>query len=217
MSAPASRDPRNSGSLSDEELLHAHEQAVADKTDDRGSYKLLPLALLFVFSGLIFFGGTYLNLFSGHFDSKIFDERILPHKVDTTVKLDPVVYGQKLYESLCITCHQPTGLGVPGTFPPLAGSEWVNGTEERTIRIVMNGLKGPVTVKGNTFGTVPMPPVGPGGQNWTDDKIAAVLTYVRQAFGNTSGPITEERVAEIHAKITAHTDQWTSDELLKLP
>lgn len=216
MSAQPSPKSRPSSSLSDEELLHAHEQTVADKTDDRGSYKLLPLVLLFTFSGLIFFGGTYLNFFSGHFDARIFDERVFPHVVDTSVKLDPVVYGKKLYESLCINCHQPTGLGVPGTFPPLAGSEWANGPEERIIRIVMSGLKGPITVKGATFGTVPMPAVGPGGQNWSDEKIAAVLTYVRQAFGNTSGPVTEEKVAEIHAKIGVHVE-WSPDELLKLP
>ena len=216
MSAHPSPEPRSSSSFSDEELQHAHEQAAADMTDDRGSYKLMPLVLLFAFSGLIFFGGTYLNLFSGHFDPRIFDERALPHTVDTSVKMDPVVYGKKLYESLCINCHQPTGLGVPGTFPPLAGSEWVNGSEERIVRILEGGLKGPITVKGMNFGTVPMPAVGAGGANWSDDKIAAVLTYVRQAFGNTSGPVSEEKVAEIHAKIGAHAE-WSADELLKLP
>ena len=217
MSSQPPGKSRQGSSFSDEELLHAHEQAASDKTDDRGSYKLLPLILLFAFSGLIFFGGTYLNMFSGHFDPQIFDERAMPHsgKLET-VKLDPMVYGKKLYESLCINCHQPNGMGVPGTFPPLAGSEWVNGPEERIIRILENGLKGPITVKGMNFGTVPMPAVGPGGANWTDDKIAAVLTYVRASFGNTSAPVTEEKVIEVHSKIGARAE-WSADELLKLP
>jgi mono/diheme cytochrome c family protein len=217
MSAQPDPQSRPSQSFSDEQLLHAHEETVAHKTDDRGSYKLLPLVLLFAFSGLIFFGGTYLNLFSGHFDPSIFDERALPRSGQLeAVKLDPVVYGKKLYESLCINCHQPTGLGVPGTFPPLAGSEWANGPEERIVRILENGLKGPIVVKGATFGTVPMPAVGPGGAGWTDDKIAAVLTYVRQAFGNNSAPVTEEKVVEIHAKIGTRAE-WSPDELLKIP
>jgi mono/diheme cytochrome c family protein len=211
---PGSQPPH---SFSDEELLHVHDQAVADKTDDRGTYKLLPLVLLFLFSGLIFFGGTYLNLFSGHFNPEIFDQRALPHKGGVAaVKLDPVVYGKKLYESLCINCHQPTGLGVPGTFPPLAGSEWANGPEERIVRILLNGLKGPITVKGSTFGAVPMPAVGPGGAGWSDEKIAAVLTYVRQAFGNASGPVTEDKVTEIRTKVGSRAE-WSPDELLKLP
>ena len=203
-------------SFSDGGLLHAHEESVAHRTDDRGSYKLLPLALLFAFSGLIFFGGTYLNLFSGHFDPKIFDERAVPQSGQVEVaKLDPVVYGKKLYESLCINCHQPTGLGVPGAFPPLAGSEWVNGPQERIIRILEHGLQGPLTVKGSNFGAVPMPAVGVGGAGWSDDKIAAVLTYVRQAFGNNSPAVTEEKVTEIRNQVGTHAP-WAPADLLKI-
>jgi len=217
MSAPSAPESHPPKSFSDEELLHAHEQSAVDTTDDRGTYKLLPLVLLFVFSGLIFFGGTYLNLFSGHFNPDIFDQRALPRKGGVAaVKLDPVVYGKKLYESLCINCHQPTGLGVAGTFPPLAGSEWANGPEERIIRILLNGLKGPITVKGANFGTVPMPVIGPGGSGWSDEKIAAVLTYVRQAFGNASAPVTEEKVTEIRNKVGTRPE-WSPEELLKLP
>ena len=216
MSLPPASDARPQP-LSDEELLHAHEQAASDKTDDRGRYRLLPLVLLFAFSGLIFFSATYLNQYSGHFDAEIFNEHALPHKGEAiVVKLDPVVYGKKLYESLCIQCHQPTGLGVPGTFPPLSGSEWVNGPEERIVRILEDGLQGPITVKGNNFGTVPMPAIGAGGAGWSDDKIAAVLTYVRQAFGNTSPPVTADKVAEIHAKIGTH-GPWLPADLLKIP
>ena len=109
---------------------------------------------------------------------------------------------------------------MPGVYPPLAGSEWVVGSEERLIRIVLYGLQGKLTVKGTEFpGTVPMPSFGKvagSGYNWSDDKIAAVLTYVRSEWGNAAAPITTEKVAEIHAKEGDHKP-WTPDELQKFP
>lgn len=214
-------DPRfEQPALSDEAMLEAHQHALEDKTDDAGTYKLLPLVLLFTFSSLIFFGGSYLNSFSGHFDSRIFDERAKPRAGAVEfVKLDMVAYGKKQYETLCITCHQPTGLGVPGVFPPLADSEWVTGSEERLIRIMLNGLKGPITVHGVTFGAaaaVPMPVIGPGGAGWNDVKIAAVLTYVRQEWGSKAPPVTPEKVTGIRGLIGTRPE-WTAEELLKLP
>jgi len=108
MSQPSPQDPRfEQPAVSDAAMLEAHEHALLDKVDDGGVYKLLPLVLLFTFSALIFFGGTYLNRFSGHFSPVVFDERAkAPTGPGETVKLDPIVYGKKQFESLCITCHQ---------------------------------------------------------------------------------------------------------------
>ena len=79
---------------------------------------------------------------------------------------------------------------MPGVYPPLDGSEWVNGDPERVIRIVLYGLKGDVHVEGHLFNAAAMPVFGQVAQsayNWNDEKVAAVLTYVRQAWGNKSG------------------------------
>ena len=97
-------------------------------------------------------------------------------------------------------------------------SEWVTGSEERVIRIVLHGLQGPIKVEGTDYNSA-MPAFGRvagSGYNWTDDKIAAVLTYVRQEWGNQAGPITTEKVAEIRTKEGDHKP-WTSAELEKLP
>jgi mono/diheme cytochrome c family protein len=223
MSIPPNSDPRlEQAAVTDESLLAAHEKLLGKKPDDKANYRLLPLNLLFIFSGLIFFAGTYLNEFSGHFDAHIYNEHALPHKGGAEVtKVDPVKNGEKWFNnSACNTCHQATGAGVPSVYPPLAGSEWVTGSEERVIRIVLYGLQGPVTVKGTAFaGNLPMPAFGKvagSGFNWPDDRIAHVLTYVRQAWGNTAAPITAEKVAEIHAK-EGDRKAWTADELSKLP
>lgn len=223
MSTPPHSDPRlEQAAATDESLMAAHEKLLGKKPDDQANYRLLPLNLLFVFSGLIFFAGTYLNLYSGHFDPHVYNEHALPHKGgDVAEKIDPVVLGKKLFNNAaCNTCHQPTGLGVPGVYPPLAGSEWATGSEERVIRILLHGLGGPITVKGTTFpGAAAMPAFGKvagSGYNWSDDKIAAVLTYVRSEWGNTASPITAEQVAAIHSKEGDHK-AWTADELSKLP
>lgn len=221
MSAPLNTDPRiDQAAVTDESLQAAHEVLLGKQPDEKARYKLLPLNLLFIFSGLIFFAGTYLNRYSGHFDPHIYDENAKPTKggaVET--KQDPLVVGQKLFNNAaCNTCHMPTGLGQPGAIPPLAESEWANASEERVVRIVLYGLQGPITVKGANYNSA-MPAFGRvagSGFNWTDDKVAAVLTYVRQAFGNTSGPITTEKVAEIRTKEGDHKP-FTAEELQQIP
>jgi mono/diheme cytochrome c family protein len=221
MSEPSPIDPRlDQAGASDESILAAHEKLLGKKPDEKAHYKLLPLVLLFVFSGIIFYAGTYLNHFSGSYNSAVFDENGHPAAAGGAVaKIDPLVLGKKNYDLVCITCHQATGLGVAGVYPPLAGSEWVVGSEERVIRILLHGLKGPVHVKGADYGTAAMPAVGKvagSGYNWSDEKIAAVLTYIRQEWGNKASPITPEQVAAIHAK-EGDRHEWSQEELLKLP
>ncbi len=226
MSTPPNSDPRlEQAAVSDDSLLAAHEKLLGKKPDDQANYRLLPLNLLFVFSGLIFFAGTYLNLYSGHFDPHIYNEHGLPHKGGEVVKVltpeEVIALGKKLFNNAaCNTCHQANGLGVPAVYPPLAGSEWAVGSEERVIRIVLHGLMGKISVKGTEYpGSQAMPAFGKvagSGYNWSDDKIAAVLTYVRSEWGNTAGPVTAAQVAATHAKEGDHK-AWTADELTKLP
>jgi mono/diheme cytochrome c family protein len=221
MSTPLQFSPGvDQAAVTDEALLRAHEKLLGKQPDEKARYRLLPLNLLFFFSGLIFFGGTYLGRYAGHFDPLIFNENAKPGAaVGAAAPVDPVVAGQKLYNAAaCNTCHQPNGLGLPGAFPPLVGSEWVTGSEERLIRIVLHGIVGPIKVKGADYNSA-MPAFGRvagSGYNWTDDKVAAVLTYVRQEWGNQAGPISTEKVAEIRAKEGDHKP-WTAAELEKLP
>jgi mono/diheme cytochrome c family protein len=220
MSDLTPQDPRlEQAGASDDSLQAAHEKLLGKKPDDGAHYKMLPLVLLFVFSGLIFYAGTYLNHYSARYDSTVFDENGHSTKgVVTVAKIDPMVLGKKNFELVCATCHQVNGLGVPGVYPPLAGSEWVNGSAERVIRIVIYGLKGNVTVEGKTYNAAAMPVIGKvsgSGYNWSDDKIAAVLTYVRASFGNKAPAITPEQVAAIHTK-EGDRKEWSEEELQKV-
>ena len=125
--------------------------------------------------------------------------------------------GKKLFNTspYCVTCHQATGQGIPGVYPPLAGSEWVNGPEDRVIRILLGGLKGPVKVKGQEFSSAAMPSFGAAGFNFSDEKIAAVLTYVRQEWGNKAPGVDPAKVAQIRQQIGDHKE-WSQDELLQV-
>jgi mono/diheme cytochrome c family protein len=218
MNPPAGQDPTyQPAAVTDAELLAAHEKLLEKQPDDRAHYKLMPLGLLFFFSGLILFAATYLNRYSGHFDPSIYNENALPTKGGGEVKIDPIVLGKRLFNQsgACVTCHQPTGLGVVGTYPPLAGSEWVNGPEERVISILLYGLQGTVHVTGKSFNAAVMPSFGASGFGWSDDKIADVLTYVRQEWGNKGGPITADQVAAIRAKVGSRA-AWSESDLLQI-
>ena len=214
MSAPS--DPRfDRAAASDDAVLDAHEQALAPQSDDGGHYRMLPLVMLFVMSGFILFAATYLNRYAGKYDRSVFDENAGPASGKAeAVAADPVKMGKRLFNSggACYTCHQPTGLGIPGVYPPLAASEWAQGPQDRVIRIVLTGLKGPITVEGKTFGAAQMPAFGPHRFNWSDEKISWVMTYVRQAWGNKGGPMTADQVTAIRTAIGDHAE-WTAEEL----
>lgn len=218
MSTPPQSDPRvDQAAVTDESLLAVHDKLLGKQPDEKAHYRLMPLTLLFIFSGLIFFGGTYLGRFSGHFSPMVYNEYALPPKAGApAAPVDPLAQGKAIYTNVCAACHQATGLGMAPVFPPLVGSEWVTGSEERLIRIVLHGVQGPIKVKGVDYNGA-MPAAGPGsGFNLSPDKVAAVLSYVRKEFGNGAPPISAQKVAEIVTK-EGSRGPWTAADLEKLP
>ena len=118
--------------------------------------------------------------------------------------------------AVCFACHQPTGMGLPNMFPPLAGSDWVKAKKvDRLIRIVLHGLNGPVQVNGVPF-TTPAPLMPPQGTALSDQQIADVLTYVRADFGGGASEVTADQVKAIRDAEKARTVMWTEAELLKI-
>jgi len=124
---------------------------------------------------------------------------------------DPNVKGRQLFLTICAACHQRDGEGKDGVAPPLVGAEWAVAPEGgRLVRIVLNGLTGPVRVRGKDW-NLPMPP---WRENLDDHQVAVVLTYVRSQLGsNHAGAITPEFVAA--ARKEAHAAPETSDSLLR--
>jgi nitrite reductase (NO-forming) len=127
-----------------------------------------------------------------------------------------VAEGQKTYMLVCFACHQPTGLGLPGMFPPLASSDWVMAPKpDRIIRNVLHGMMGPISINGKPF-TTPAPMMPPQGAALTNKQIADVLTYVRNSWGNKASAVSADEVQAIREAEKARTAMWTEAELLKI-
>jgi len=126
------------------------------------------------------------------------------------------IKGKEIYarDGYCSTCHQPDGIGLSASgFPSIVSTPWVTGNEERLIKIVLNGMMGPIVVNGNKYeGQVPMTPFG-GLLN--DEEVAAVLTYVRNSFGNEASAILPGKVKSVREATQNKSGFYSSDELLK--
>ena len=121
--------------------------------------------------------------------------------------------GGQLFTLYCSACHGADGKGATGgTFPPLAGSPWLNGDGDRAIKIVLHGLEGPVKVLGKDY-NLAMPPQG---VMLPDDQIAAILTHVRSSWGNKQSAITPQQVKACRKVTADRSAPWTSEEILKL-
>ena len=120
--------------------------------------------------------------------------------------------GHDLFSVTCAACHQPTGLGARGIAPPLVDSEWVLGSNERLIRIVLKGLQGPIKAAGVSFDSTM-----PSWASFNDEQLAGILTYIRRDWEQGAPPIKPAMVKAIREATVKHDGAWTSEELTKVP
>ena len=130
---------------------------------------------------------------------------------DSTAEVQ-VKDGRRLYEASCGSCHERDGEGKYGVASPLAKSAWVVGSVERLARIALHGVRGPIVVRGKSY-NLEMPGFDLA---FDDSQLAAILTYIRQAWGNEGPAVSTETVAAIRTKEKARGDSWTAEELLEL-
>lgn len=199
---------------SDDSIQQAHAQLLKQKPEKSGGYSLLPLAILGLMCSAVFFGSIYLAHNSIRFDPLVYSEGANREKPGAAkvVALTRAQMGKRVFDTTCITCHQATGLGVPSQYPPLAGSEWAQGNEERVVRIVLHGLTGPITVEGKEFNNV----MAPLGEALKDEQIANAISYVRASWGNTAPEVLPETVAKVRAETATRKTYWTVPELEKV-
>jgi len=206
-----------SDSSQEADLVQQHDELLRESNNSREGAELLPTWLVIGFLALAFLGAGYLFWNSGGFKVNVFN----PARVawdgagsgGAAAAPDPMVIGKRVFTQTCAVCHQQTGLGVAGQFPPLAGSEWVLSQDwhgdNHIVRIVLHGFQGPVTVKGQQFNNV----MASWGKVLKDEQIAAVLTYVRNEWGNKAPPITKDFVTKIREQTKDRTEPWTQKEL----
>src|SRR5712691_2548541 len=205
------------------EVQEVHAAIQRENREPRVGLEPLSIWLIAVYGLAIFCAGAYLGRYSGNFSGDGLDPLGGPpptkkggpqQREEQQVELTPRDRGKKIFAANCQTCHQANGLGVPGQYPPLAGSEFTTGGSRRPGMIVLKGLQGPVTVKGQKFGTAVMQP---WDKTLTDQKVADVLTYERSEWGNTASPVTAEQIAALRKELASHPDSFTEPDLMGVP
>jgi len=121
------------------------------------------------------------------------------------------VDGAQIFGAKCASCHQATGAGVAGVFPPLAGSEWVNEDANRLIKLVLLGVSGDIEVKGQKYnGQMPA-----FKEQLSDAELAGVLSHIRSQWGNQGAAIEANTVKEIRGALANRADPWKGGDELK--
>lgn len=209
------------GETGDVQQVHAAIQR--EKREPRVGLEPLSIWLIAVYGLAIFCGGAYLGRYSGSFSGDGLDYGSAPTKAkgagaagaETQVaELTPAERGKKIFTANCATCHQGSGLGVAGQYPPLAGSEYVLGGTRRLGMILLKGLEGPLTVKGAQYGSAVMQP---WEKALTDAKIADVLTYIRSEWGNNASPVSAEGISALRKELAGHPGSFHEGDLKAVP
>ncbi|MFN3408819.1 MAG: c-type cytochrome [Limisphaerales bacterium] len=190
---------------------------VLPEAEPKAGSATMPIWLIVALLVIFFYGGLYFDARGGWFNARLYAPyRNLAQLEQFQPKADDggVARGRVVYEQLCAVCHGSDGAGKPGQAPPFAGSEWViTDSVGRLIRIPLQGLVGPITVKGVEW-NMAMPAMG---ASLNDEDLAALLTYMRNSWGNKASIITPEMVKQVRADTASRTQPWTAAELLKIP
>lgn len=180
--------------------------------EKRDPYELetpIPAPVLALVAAMVAFGMAYILAASPDQRPELGDQRTLADLAATpgaragAEKAD----GAATYAARCAACHQASGQGLPGVFPPLAGSDWVNGKPELLASILLHGVQGRITVKGLAFdGAMPA-----FKDQLDDESLAAVASYARAQWGNAGAPIPAGTVASVRARTASRGTPWQGD------
>ena len=191
-------------------------------TEPSVGFAPVPVVFFLLIGILFYLGQLYLDHYGGGFNAKVYqpnDSWKMVQDLQPKGAGDLVfAKGKKAFSDVgCVACHQATGMGTPGQFPPLAGSEWVLAPgPNRMIRIIQNGLEGPIKIKGSDW-ALAMP--GGLGAVLSDEDFAALLTFIRgnKEWGNNASPVTAAEVKAVRDQIKDRQTPWHAEELLAYP
>jgi len=188
------------------EQLEKNDAQQREMPDPHESNRPVPKLVLAVVAGAFLWAIGYI-FFTHQSDAPANGDRRTGADLMARAASGGAVDGAQIYAAQCVACHQATGAGLPGVFPPLAKSEWVNGKDELAAKIVLHGITGSLTVAGNTYnGAMPA-----FGEKLSDAEIAAVLSHVRGSFGNSSGKVEEATVKAAREASAAQKTPWNGD------
>ena len=201
--------------MSDEAKAGCLQNPDAEPSAARSS---MPIWIIMVTFLLMFLGAVYFDRHGGWFNKQVYP----PY--GTTAQLEAAqpqsggaaaaAHGKQVYDTVCGICHGTDGLGKPGQAPPLAGSEWVIAKgSNRLTRIPLAGLNGSMQVGGKGWNMA----MAPMGAALSDADLAAVLTYIRSAWGNQAGEVNADNVKTNRASLGGRPQPLTSEQLKTMP
>lgn len=184
-----------------------------ESVDPEERIRPMPLLPAVIAIGMVLFGVIYIAVSGPYSRPWMGDERTL-----TDLKAKPAgaaeaggggaVDGAAIFAANCASCHQATGAGLPGVFPPLDGSEWVHGSPKVLANIVLHGINGEINVKGASYKGLM-----PSFQQLSDAELAGVLTHIRSSWSNKNDAVGPEVIAE--ARKSDRTTPFESEAELK--
>ncbi|MFP6873385.1 MAG: cytochrome c [Verrucomicrobiales bacterium] len=199
--------------------VREHASARREKQDPEAGFEPLSLWFFSICACVLMVGGGYLGAKSAGFDFGSI--QVSGYKAGAPPNFTPVgpvlserdkyfKAGEAVYKTVCNGCHQANGRG-QGQIPPLVDSGWVTNGTERMAQIVLNGIRGPITVNGTSYGAQEMP-AQKGALS--DQRIAQVITYVRERFGGIADAVvTKEMIADARNRHGDRVAQYTAGEL----
>ncbi|MEC8209988.1 MAG: cytochrome c [Verrucomicrobiota bacterium] len=213
-------DPKTKGrgslekaAMQDEHMQDVHAQLMREKEEPQEGFSPVPIFLMFIFAALCFWGGVYLVEHSGGYRWDAYSPDFNPYAdAPKPIEISLFDRGAKVYRNQCAQCHQADGNGVLGVYPPLVASNWVTGHPQVVSRILINGLNGPIVVKGSNYNGN-MPAFGSSGLALSDKDIAGVITYIRQEWGNSASEVTEATIAEYSDLYAGRSVPWQAADL----
>ena len=165
-----------------------------ENEDPEEAVRPMPVAALLVAAGMVVWAVVYILSTEPLTLSQFGDQRTRAELSGPVAAAGGAVDGKALYAAQCAACHQPTGAGLPGVFPPLDGSEWVQGEPRVLANILLHGITGEITVKGNKYqGAMPAFP------QLSDAELAGIASFIRGNWSNKAEPLQAELFAKERA------------------
>jgi mono/diheme cytochrome c family protein len=185
-----------------------------EQRDPAEKQRPLPWFVVMLIGAMAMWGVFYIYEMRGDLGSQYGDSRtaaaLMPPATTHDGGVAAAIDGGQVFAAKCVACHQTSGLGIPGVFPPLAGSEWVLGNDKVLVQIPLHGVLGVIKVKGAAYnGAMPV------FDALSDAEIAAVLSYVRSQWGNAAPAVSAATVAAGREATRARTTPWSTEDEIR--
>ncbi|MEO9148234.1 MAG: cytochrome c [Burkholderiaceae bacterium] len=187
-----------------------HHQQERENAEPEEVRRPMPWIVGAATAGMVLYGAIYILTASPFGNPGYGDRRSLAELRGAAPAAGGKADGKQIFTANCVACHQATGKGLPGVFPPLDGSEWADGDPRVVVNILLHGITGEIEVEGTTYKGA-MPAFG----HLTDAELAAVATYVRSSWSNKGGAIKAELFEQERKAGAARTTPFEGGAALK--